>query len=163
MMKIKTFLCAGLAFAAVSFAQSPSPVQTSAPSTPSAGSHINNAPYIEGPIWVLTLIKTKSGMSDEYIRSLHGSIKPVYEEEKRQKVILDYKILYGDASGDRDFNIALMVEYPNLAALDNLRDRTDPIIDKIIGPQDERAQMASKTLDVREIIATKTMREIWLK
>jgi hypothetical protein len=176
-MKIKAFLIVALTFATVSFGQTPGPGTSSSPastrpadetSVPSeatsrAANHKNNAPYIEGPIWVLTLIKTKSGMNDEYIRSLTGSVKPVYDEEKKQKVIVDYKILYGDASGDRDFNIIIMVEYPNLAALDNLRDKTDPIIDRIIGPQNERSQMAVKTLDIREIVATKTMREIWLK
>lgn len=119
--------------------------------------------YVEGPLWMMTFVKTKSGLSDEYLKSMTGSLKPIYDEEKKQKIILDYKILSGEAVGNRDFNIIIMVEYPNIAALDGLRERTEPIIDKIIGPTDERRDMAAKRLDIREILATKTMREIWVK
>jgi hypothetical protein len=119
--------------------------------------------YVEGSVWVMTFVKTKSGLSDEYLKSIAGSLKPIYEEEKKQKIILDYRILTGDSVGDRDFNFIIMVEYPNMAALEGSRERTEPIIDKIMGPADQRRDTAAKRLDLREILATKTMREIWLK
>src|SRR6266480_2791931 len=74
------------------------------------------APYIEGPVWTLTMIKTKTGLSDDYIKQITGTVKPVYDEEKKQKIILDYKILNGEASGPQDFNILILVEYPNWAS-----------------------------------------------
>jgi hypothetical protein len=90
-------------------------------------------------------------------------LKPIFDEEKKQKIILDYKILSGDAAGDHDFNIIIMVQYPNIAALNGLRERTEPLIDLIIGPADKRRELAARRLDIREILARKTMREIWLK
>ena len=119
--------------------------------------------YVEGPVWVLTFVKTKSGLGDEYFKAMTRSLRPIYDEEKNRKIILDYKILSGGDAGDRDFNIIIMVEYANTAALDELRERAEPIIDKIIGPIDKRRDIAAKRLDIREILATKTMREIWLK
>ncbi len=132
---------------------------------PTTSGHKSNSKtsYVEGPVWVMTFVKTKSGLSDEYLKAMAGSLKPIYDEEKNRKIILDYKILSGGDAGDRDFNIIIMVEYPNTAALDELRERTEPIIDKIIGPTDKRRDMAAKRLDIREILATKTMREITLK
>ena len=62
----------------------------------------SNAPYNEGPVWTLTMIKTKTGLADEYLKQIAGSVKPVYDEEKKQKIILDYKILNGEASGAQD-------------------------------------------------------------
>jgi len=56
-----------------------------------------------------------------------------------------------------------MVEYPNMAALDGLRDKMDPIVAKVMGNEDQRRATAVKRLDVREILGTKTMREITLK
>jgi len=109
------------------------------------------------------MIKTKSGLSDEYLRQITQTVKPVYEEEKRQKVILDYKILNGDAASPQDFNILILVEYPNWAAFDNLRDKMDPIVEKVMGTDDQRRATAVKRLDIREILGTKTMREITLK
>jgi hypothetical protein len=39
------------------------------------------------------MIKTKTGLADEYLKQITETVKPVYEEEKRQKTILDYKSL----------------------------------------------------------------------
>ena len=123
----------------------------------------SNAPYTEGAVWVLTMIKTKAGLSDDYLKSISQTVKPIYDEEKKQKIILDYKILNGDAVGAQDFNILIMVQYPNMAALDSLRDKMDPIIEKVMGPEDQRRATAVKRLDIREILGTKTMREITLR
>lgn len=91
------------------------------------------------------------------------TLKPVYDEEKKQRIILDYKILEGDASNPHDFNMLILVQYPNMAAFDGLRDKMDPIVEKVMGSEDQRRATAVKRLDVREILGTKTMREITLK
>ena len=52
---------------------------------------------------------------------------------------------------------------PNWAAFDNLRDKMDPIVVKVIGSEDQRRATAMKRLDIREILGTRTMREITLK
>jgi len=157
-MNTKIFVTAALFFGIVglSYAQN-SPTGTS---KTGAGS---NAPYIEGPVWVLTMVKTKSGLGDDYIKQITGTVKPVYDEEKKQKIILDYKILNGEAAGPQDFNILILVEYPNWASFDSLRDKMDPIVEKVMGTEDQRRATAVKRLDIREILGTKTMREITLK
>ena len=123
----------------------------------------SSAPYNEGPVWTLTMIKTKTGLADEYIKQITGTVKPVYDEEKKQKVILDYKILNGEASNPHDFNILILVEYPNWAVFDTLRNKMDPVVAKVMGSEEQRKELAVKRLDVREILGTKTMREITLK
>ncbi|PYL37641.1 MAG: hypothetical protein DMF36_09320 [Verrucomicrobia bacterium] len=150
--KIYAIACASLTLASTCLAQ---------PDT--ASSKGSNAPYNEGPVWTLTMVKTKTGLGDDYLKQITGTVKPVYDEEKKQKVILDYKILNGEASGPQDFNILILVEYPNWAAFDNLRDKMDPIVEKIMGTEDQRRATAVKRLDIREILGTKTMREITLK
>jgi hypothetical protein len=157
-MKTKILAIATLyfSFTALCWAQTSSP-----PGMSSTGR--SNAPYTEGPVWVLTMVKTKTGLGDDYLKSISGTVKPVYDEEKKQKIILDYKILNGDASGSQDFNILIMVQYPNMAALDGLREKMDPIIEKAMGSEDQRRATAVKRLDIREILGTKTMREITLK
>jgi len=135
--------------------------QNSTPATMTAEG--SGAPYLEGPVWTLTFIKTKAGLGDDYFRQITQTVKPVYEEEKKEKIILDYKILSGDSMGAADFNVVVMVEYPNMAALDGLREKTDPILEKVMGSEEQRRTMAVKRLDIREILGTKTMREITLK
>ena len=144
------------------FAQS-SPATTTTTTTTSKAASGSSAPYNEGPVWALSMIKTKTGLNDEYLKQITGTVKPVYDEAKKQKLILDYKILNGEASSPHDFNILILVAYPNWAAFDSLRDKMDPLLEKVMGSEEQRTQMAVKRLDVREILGTKTMREITLK
>ena len=129
----------------------------------SSSSDSSAAPYTEGPVWDITMVKTKAGMGDDYLRGLGQTLKGAMEEQKKQGIIMDYKVLLGDASGRDDFNVLIMVEYKNMAAFDGLREKTDPIMSKVVGNQDAQRQMAVKRLDIREILGTKTMREVTLK
>ena len=134
---------------------------TTTPTTKATGG--SSAPYTEGSVWTLSMIKTKTGLEDEYLKQITGTVKPVYDEAKKQKIVLSYKILTGESSSPHDFNILILVEYPNMAAFDTLRDKMDPLLAKVMGSEEQRKDMAVKRLDVREILGTKTMREITLK
>ena len=123
----------------------------------------SNAPYTEGPVWTITMVKTRTGLDDEYLKSIAQTFKGVMEEEKKQGLVMDYKVLLGDSADRNDFNILLMVEFKNMAAFDGLREKTDPILGKVMGGEDAQRQLAVKRLDVREILGTKTMREVTLK
>jgi hypothetical protein len=70
----------------------------------------SDAPYTEGPVWTITMVKTKFGMTDEYLKGLAKTFKGVLEEAKKQNLVTDYKILLGDASSPHDFDVLLMVE-----------------------------------------------------
>ena len=153
----KILLSAALTFAIVTIC----PAQTPTPAAAAAKS--SGMPYTEGPVWTLTMIRTKPGLEDEYLRQITGTVKPVYEAEKNQKLVLDYKILIGDAMGPNDANIVILVEFANMAAFDGLREKTDPILQKVMGSDDQQRTTMVKRLDVREILGTKTMREITLK
>jgi hypothetical protein len=153
-LKVAVLVTASCVIASYSGAQS---------SSPSTSSGAAGAPYTEGSVWELTLVKTKPGLDDEYLRGIAQTFKGVMEEQKKQGLIMDYKVLIGDSSNRDDFNILLMVEYKNMAAFDGLREKTDPIMAKVMGSEDARRQLAVKRLDVREILGTKTMREVTLK
>ena len=123
----------------------------------------SDAPYTEGPVWQITMVRTKYGMSDDYLKGLAKSFKGTLDEAKKQNLILDYKILIGDAANEKDFDILLMVESKNMAAFDNSREKFDPIAHKIEGSVDEQRATAVKRLDIRTIIGDKLMREVTLK
>jgi hypothetical protein len=123
----------------------------------------SDAPYTEGPVWNITMVKAKPGMGDEYLKGLAKTFKGSLDEAKKQDLILDYKILLGNAATPQDFDILLMVESKNMAALDNAREKFDPIARKTVGTTDQQQAMAVKRLDIREIMGSKLMREITLK
>jgi len=123
----------------------------------------SDAPYTEGTVWNITMVKTKSGMTDEYLKGLAKTLKGTLEEAKKQNLVLDYKILLGNTATPQDFDILIMVESKNMAALDNGREKFDPIARKVVGTTDQQQAMAVKRLDIREIVGSKLMREITLK
>jgi hypothetical protein len=123
----------------------------------------SDAPYTEGPVWNITMVKTKAGMGDEYLKDLAKTLKGSLEEAKKQNLVVDYKILLGNAATPQDFNILIMVESKNMAAQDNTREKFDPIARKIVGTTDQQQAIQVKRLDIREIMGIKLMREITLK
>ena len=82
----------------------------------------SDAPYTEGPVWNVTMVKTKTGMTDEYLKGLAKTLKASLEEAKKQNLVVDYKILLGNAATPQDFDILVMVESKNMAAQDNALD-----------------------------------------
>ncbi len=123
----------------------------------------SDAPYTEGPVWNITMVKTKAGLSDEYLKELAKTLKVSLEEAKKQNLVVDYKILLGNAATPQDFNILIMVESKNMAAQDNVREKFDPIARKTVGTTDQQQAIQVKRLDIREITGIKLMREITLK
>src|SRR4029077_3219589 len=116
------------------------------------------APYTEGTVWQITMVRTKPGMTDDYLKGLAKNLKTVLEEEKKQGLVVSYKILLGEASTPSDFNIVNMVEYKDMAALDNLREKTDPIFTKIVGGEQQIREGAMKRAEIRDVVGSKLMR-----
>jgi hypothetical protein len=148
-----------LGFAGICSAQTSSSPAASSTSTTTG----STAPYTAGSGWVLTMVRTKRGMGDDYLKLLAKNYKLNMEEQKKQNLIVSYKILQGEASTRDDFDLLLMVEYKNMAAFDGQREKIDPIDQKITGGEEQQRQGATKRAEVRDILGDKTMREITLK
>jgi len=161
-MKFTKTFSAAIIIAATAGAVSICSAQNSASAAVTTASQ-STAPYTEGAVWQITMVKTKPGMGDDYLKALARIFKSTNDEAKKQGIITDYKILIGDAATQQDYDMLLMIQYPNMAALDGLRDKIDLIGDKMIGNDDQQRQLAVKRLEIREIMGDKTMREITLK
>jgi hypothetical protein len=153
-MKITIKLLARLAFAVCLLASVSQP-----------GRAQDSAPYTEGSVWEVSFIKIKTGMDDDYLKSLKTSWQALVDEGKKEGNVLSSKILYGDAANPQDFQLILMFELKNMAALDGFRAKEDAALQKVFGANFEQAQkdLASKRVEMREIYGSKTMREIMLK
>src|SRR5437763_15064375 len=62
----------------------------------------SDAPYTEGPVWDITMVKTKYGMTDDYLKAIARTFKGTSEEAKKEGLIVDYKMLLGAASSPQD-------------------------------------------------------------
>lgn len=120
--------------------------------------------YTEGPIWRVQLIRVKPNQMDAYLTSLRQSTKPLIEEEKRQGVIMDYKVFLKETKANpEDWDIAVAIEYKNHAAMDGLAAKGEAARDKILGGKQVAQQLGEKRTEIREILSSDLMQEIFLK
>jgi hypothetical protein len=120
--------------------------------------------YTEGPVWRVQLIRVKPGKLDAYLTSLRKSTKPLLDEEKKQGVILDYKIFLKETkSNPEDWDIAVAVSVKNHAALDGLTAKGEEFRDKILGGKQVAQDLADKRSEIREILSSDLMQEVMLK
>jgi hypothetical protein len=120
--------------------------------------------YTEGPIWRIQLIRVKPTHMDEYLTTLRQSSKPMYEEEKRQGLVLDYKVFFKETKNSpEDWDICVAIEYKNYAAMDGLAAKGEAVRDKILGGKAPAQQLSEKRAEIREIISSELLREVFLK
>ncbi|MRV75518.1 hypothetical protein GJ700_27735 [Duganella sp. FT92W] len=127
------------------------------------GAYAQDKPYKEGTVWQVTFIKVKPGMFDVYMNDLLPNRRKLYEESRKQGLVISEKMLTGDSFGNGDFNIMLMTEFKNYAALDGLSDKYDALMAKVVGAKDAQVKVMVKRTEMREIIGDKLMQEIHYK
>jgi hypothetical protein len=120
--------------------------------------------YTEGPVWRVSLIRVKPTHMDEYLATLQKSSKPFFDEEKRQGVIVDYKIFLKETKANPDdWDLCVAIEYKNHAAMDGLAAKGEEVRDKILGGKASAQQLAEKRQEIRETITSDLLQEIILK
>jgi len=120
--------------------------------------------YTEGPIWRVQLIRVKPTQMDAYLTSLRQSTKLLIEEEKRQGMIMDYKIFLKETKNSpEDWDICIAVQYKNHAAMDGLAAKGEAARDKIMGGKQAAQQLGEKRAEIREIVSSELLQEIVLK
>jgi hypothetical protein len=120
--------------------------------------------YTEGPIWRVQLIRVKPTHMDDYLTSLRKSTKPLIEEQKKEGIIMDYKVFLKETKNSPDdWDICVAIEYKNHAAMDGLTAKGELLRDKILGGKAPAQQLTEKRAEIREIISSELMQEIMLK
>lgn len=122
-----------------------------------------------GSVWTVRMVHTESMSRQEYLNHLTLYYIPQMEAAKTQGLILNYRILSGTYSGAGDFDVMLMVEFPNLAALDPDPAReakwkaiTETLTAKLGGEEKLKALRAGVD-DLRTFQGEKIMRTVVLK
>ena len=121
-------------------------------------------PYTEGPVNNFSYIRTKPGMFDKYMEYLGGNYKRVMEAQKKAGVILDYTVYTSPSATENDWDVLLVTTYKNMAALDNLQDRTDPIMASALNQNREQSNQASAGRGpMRDLVGTRLLWQLILK
>lgn len=119
--------------------------------------------YTEGPVWRCSLVRVKEGQMDAYLTSLRESSKPLIDQEKKDGLIMDYKIFLKETKeNSQDWDIAVCVLYKNHAALDGLAAKAEGVRDKVSSKKTMQ-DVADKRTAIREILSSMLMQEVTLK
>ncbi len=119
--------------------------------------------YTEGSVRDVTSVRTKPGMFDTYMQFLRSTFKPMMEEQKKAGIVLSYAVYAGSPRTPKDPDLYLVVEYKNMAALDDLNAKTDPISKKYFATLSASNKAAADRESVREILGDELIRELKLK
>ena len=120
-------------------------------------------PYRNGSVWNVAFIRIKPGMDTAYMNYLASDWKKNQEAQKKEGLILSYKILTTEAHGSGDFNIMLLTEYKDLATMEANEDKADNVAQQVIGNDQKQMQGYKDRLEIREVLQDRLAREIILE
>ena len=103
----------------------------------------------------VVLIRIKPARSDQFWQDLRQHLKPIYDEEKRQGILVDYSVATKATTENADdWNVVLTLTYRNWAALDSLAPRTDPITLAHYGSAANRSAAANARIENESVVAS---------
>jgi len=88
--------------------------------------------YAHGSVWTMTYIRVMPGQYKKYMGLLNGPFHRIYDEAAKEKVILSYKIIESMPRDEKDWNVMVMVEFPNWASFDTNEERFEEIAKKVM-------------------------------
>ncbi len=120
--------------------------------------------YTEGPVSAVTSVKIMDGQYDNYIAYLAKTYKPMLEAQKEAGIILGYAVFDATARSPDEADLYLVVTYSNMASMDGLQAKTEPLQSKLTGMNRSQAAAASAERGkMRSIMGTELIREVILK
>ncbi len=123
----------------------------------------DSRPYAEGPVLQLTYIKVKPGMFNAYMKYVDTTYKRRMEEQKKAGIILDFSVYEAQPRSPREPDLVFVTTYKNLAAMDDLEDRTDPIDRQIWASRDVADKADVDRAAMREVLGVELLRQLKLK
>jgi hypothetical protein len=120
-------------------------------------------PYSEGPVSVVSSIRTEPGQHENYMKYLATTYKQLMDEQKKAGYIVDWTVYETRPRTQSDPNLYLLTTYKNLAAMDGLQDKVEAIQEKIIGNQDARDAAMQARGKMRSLVGSEVIREVKFK
>ena len=121
-------------------------------------------PYTDGPVVVVSSIKVVDGQFENYMSWLSGNWRRSQEAAKKAGFVTDYHVYSAEAHNPQEPDLYLVVSYPNMAALDGMNEKMDPIMAQVMKMDYKQADEASgKRTVMRTLYGQETLRELLFK
>lgn len=118
-------------------------------------------PYRQGTVWDISYVRTEPGQFDAYMDNLRNGWMRTLEAAKAEGHVVSYRVITAQRSNPQDWDLLLLVEYPNMAALDNSVAVLDRISAQVLGQNLQQSSEATvQRRQLREILGGKLGREL---
>jgi len=129
-----------------------------------ATAHAQNPNYNVGPVWRVTYVHIKPGQGDAFWADVRTHLRPIWEEQKKQGLITDYKLFNNATTNSpNDWSVAIAILYSNWAALDQIDAKAATIATAHYGSREAMLEAARKRAEISDLVASHLAREIALK
>jgi hypothetical protein len=119
--------------------------------------------YSPGTIWTVTTIRIKSGMDQAYLEYLDGSFKRETDALVQAGFMKSYKILKSIDDDSSSWNLIILREYASLADQERNEEKSDAKLREVSGSDQQQMKGYEDRSRIREVLGTKTVRELRLK
>lgn len=120
-------------------------------------------PYTEGPISVVSAIRTETGMFDDYMAWIAGPWKQDMEAQKKAGIVVEYKVYVTTPRNPNEPDLYLVVTYKNWASFDGLNAKLDPITEKLSGSIQKANAEAVGRGKMRKVLGDEILQQLILK
>jgi hypothetical protein len=118
--------------------------------------------YSPGSVWTVTTIRVKPGMDQKYFQYLDGEFKKESDGQVKAGFMKSYKVLR-TLDDDSSWNLIILREYKSLASLEADAEKSDELSRQLAGDDQRQMQGYEDRSSYREVLGTKTARELVLK
>jgi hypothetical protein len=120
--------------------------------------------YTPGTVWSITTIRVKAGMDPAYLQYLDTGVKKESDAMIKAGYMKSYKILRTFDDDASSWNLLILREYKNLAALEADEEKADNLAREALKQDDTQMMQGYQDRSkVREVLSTRMARELLLK
>ena len=119
--------------------------------------------YTQGPVTIVSFVRTEPGMFEEYVRYLDNTYKKLMDQLKKQGAITGFAVYQAQPRDANDADVIITVTYKNMAALDTLQASTDPLVKELFGSLPKAASASADREKLRKQLGSQTVRQLILK
>lgn len=118
--------------------------------------------YKDVSVYRVTKLRILPGKTKDFYKALAYAPK-VWDAEKEAGLILDYRFFRSiNFEGPDKYDIMFVIHYKNMAALDGLGEKAEPIVAKVYGSAETRAQVNKMRAESSETVSSELIRDIEL-
>ena len=119
--------------------------------------------YTPGSIWTVTTIRIVPGMDQAYFEYLDTSFKKESDAQVQAGFMKSYKILRTLDDNGASWNMIILREYASLADFEKNQEKSDAKSRETSGTDQMQMKGYEDRLKIREVLGTRTARELRLK